>query len=107
MDGAGDNAGQKQIITATTATTGTEAKEIKRKSPYVYSFGDKWPGVKIGHRECNPPRFRIPQKMGWMWKIQQPYFGCKVKNILILYVRIVFTASIYDKLSNYIKYIKL
>ncbi|CAH1187257.1 unnamed protein product, partial [Phyllotreta striolata] len=58
---------------------GTDTKSKKGKSSYAYELGDQWPGVKIGHKECLLPYFRVPQKMGWMWCLQQPYFRCKAR----------------------------
>lgn len=47
-------------------------KKRKRRGKYVYSMGDRYPGMKIGHAECNIPVFRVPPKMGWLWNIHTP-----------------------------------
>lgn len=44
-------------------------KKKKHKGRYVYSIGDKYPGVHVGHRDCCLPGCRVPPKMGWLWNI--------------------------------------
>lgn len=55
-------------------------KRRKRKGKYVYSMGDRYPGLKIGHAECNMPVFRVPPKMGWLWNIHTPCLRLKVQK---------------------------
>lgn len=44
-------------------------KKKRRKGKFVYSIGDKYPGVHVGHRDCCLPGYRVPPKMGWLWNI--------------------------------------
>lgn len=58
-------------------------KKKRRKGKYVYSIGDKYPGVHIGHRECCAPGYRVPAKMGWLWNIHSPNVSLKVSQRII------------------------
>ncbi|KAJ8926012.1 hypothetical protein NQ315_009867 [Exocentrus adspersus] len=44
-------------------------KKRKKRSQFVYSIGNQYPGVKVGHKECVTPMFKVPPKMGWLWNI--------------------------------------
>ncbi|RZC31919.1 Asparaginase domain containing protein [Asbolus verrucosus] len=52
----------------------------KRKSKYVYSIGDKYPGVQIGHKECVMPSCNVPKGMGWLWNIHTPCLQLKPRR---------------------------
>ncbi|XP_074042075.1 uncharacterized protein isoform X1 [Leptinotarsa decemlineata] len=57
-----------------------EKKKKKRRGKFVYSTGDKYPGVKIGHRECVTPVFNVPPRMGWLWNIHTPILRLKPRK---------------------------
>lgn len=48
----------------------------KVKGKYVYSLGDTYPGMHMGHRECVMKRYLVPPNMGWLWN--KPGDGFKV-----------------------------
>nr|CAI5856737.1 unnamed protein product [Callosobruchus analis] len=48
-------------------------KRRKKRSAFVYSVGDRYPGVKVGHKECVTPIFNVPPKMGWLWNVSTGY----------------------------------
>lgn len=41
----------------------------KKCAGYSYRFGRKYPGMKIGHRECFVSRGLVPPNMGWLWNV--------------------------------------
>lgn len=48
---------------------GTKPKIKKKRGKFVYSMGNMYPGVKIGHKECVTQVFNVPPKMGWLWNV--------------------------------------
>ncbi|CAH1163676.1 unnamed protein product [Phaedon cochleariae] len=52
----------------------------KKRGKFVYSMGDKYPGVKVGHKECVTPMFNVPPKMGWLWNIHTPILRLKPRR---------------------------
>ncbi|CAH1955441.1 unnamed protein product [Acanthoscelides obtectus] len=48
-------------------------KHRKKRSAFVYSVGERYPGVKVGHKECVTPVFNVPPKMGWLWNVGTMY----------------------------------
>ncbi|XP_063919180.1 uncharacterized protein LOC135134430 [Zophobas morio] len=72
--------GEKGGISKTKATekknkskiSTTKTKKTKKKGKFVYSIGDKYTGVQVGHKECVMPAFNVPPKMGWLWNIWTP-----------------------------------
>jgi hypothetical protein len=57
---------------------GGRKKKRKSRNKYVYSIGDKYPGVQVGHRECVMPACNVPPGMGWLWNIFTPCMQLKV-----------------------------
>lgn len=58
---------------------GKKGKGRRKRGKYVYSIGDKYPGVQLGHKECLMPGFRIPPNMGWLWNVFTPCLSLKVQ----------------------------
>lgn len=57
-----------------------DKKGRKKRSKFVYSMGNQYPGVKVGHKECVTPTFKVPPKMGWLWNIPMEVMNLKVIN---------------------------
>lgn len=57
---------------------GRKGKGRSKRGKFVYSVGDKYPGVQLGHKECLMPGFRIPSNMGWLWNVFTPCLSLKV-----------------------------
>ncbi|CAG9837931.1 unnamed protein product [Diabrotica balteata] len=55
-------------------------KKAKKRGRFVYSVGDKYPGVNIGHRECVIPRRNVPSYMGWLWNKHTPILQMKPRR---------------------------
>lgn len=62
-------------------------KALNVKSRYSYRFGKRFPGIKVGHRECITDRGLVPCNMGWLWNV--PTLGIdrvrELYNFYILY----------------------
>lgn len=70
-------------------------KKMNVNSRYSYCFGKKYPGIKIGHRECNAGRGLVPKNMGWLWNV--PVVGINRVSILFKSVfRIFLTQKHYN-----------
>ncbi|XP_060536280.1 uncharacterized protein LOC132708157 [Cylas formicarius] len=52
----------------------------KKRSKFVYTIGDTYPGTKLGHRECITPSFMVPPNMGWLWNIRTPILNLKPRR---------------------------
>lgn len=77
----GEKGGAKvQRTSQSEKALGKKGKGPKGKGKYVYSIGDKYPGVNIGHRECIMPGFKIPANMGWLWNVFTPCMSLKVSE---------------------------
>ncbi|XP_045479461.1 uncharacterized protein LOC123684295 isoform X2 [Harmonia axyridis] len=51
------------------------------KKKKIEDYGDmKYPGFKIGHRECVLPYFYVPPRMGWLWNIHTPCLSLKPRR---------------------------
>lgn len=48
---------------------GDTKKKKKNSSKYNYTFGDTYPGVNFGHKQCMylKPGLPVPANMGWLW----------------------------------------
>ncbi|XP_044264730.1 uncharacterized protein LOC123011389 [Tribolium madens] len=55
-------------------------KKKKNKGRFVYTIGDKYPGVHIGHKECVLPGYNVPPRMGWLWNIFTPCLRLKPRR---------------------------
>lgn len=56
-------------------------KALNVRSRYSYCFGRKYPGIKVGHRECILNRGLVPCNMGWLWNV--PTLGINQVEILL------------------------
>ncbi|CAD0204028.1 unnamed protein product [Chrysodeixis includens] len=47
-------------------------RKKKNTSKYSYNFGEFYPGVQIGHKNClyYKPGLPVPASMGWLWNAQ-------------------------------------
>ncbi|XP_023310511.1 uncharacterized protein LOC111691627 [Anoplophora glabripennis] len=55
-------------------------KKKKKRSKFVYTMGNQYPGVKVGHKECVTPMFKVPPKMGWLWNIPMEVMNLKPRR---------------------------
>ncbi|EFA06328.1 uncharacterized protein LOC659255 [Tribolium castaneum] len=59
---------------------GGKKKKKKKRKRFVYTIGDKYPGVHIGHKECVLPAHNVPPRMGWLWNIFTPCLNLKPRR---------------------------
>ncbi|XP_062551350.1 uncharacterized protein LOC134216496 [Armigeres subalbatus] len=52
-------------------------RRIKKQNcgRYSYRYGQRYPGIVIGHRECIQQGRQVPPHMGWMWNVKTPGIG--------------------------------
>jgi hypothetical protein len=56
-----------------------------RKSSF--KFGEKYPGIVIGHQSCEGSSGLLPKYMGWLWDVE--YLGAnKIRKGLLITLRI-------------------
>lgn len=46
--------------------------QIEGKEKFSYKFGDKYPGLIVGHEKCKDKDGNciVPKYMGWLWNIE-------------------------------------
>lgn len=76
-----EGGGDGNANTGGTGRKKSSKKRRKKRSKFVYSMGNQYPGVKVGHKECVTPTFKVPPKMGWLWNIPMEVMSMKVINI--------------------------
>lgn len=59
---------------------GRQTQSTCNKPRYSYSFGARYPSVKIGHNDCVIRRGKVPCNMGWLWNV--PTLGINQVNCL-------------------------
>ncbi|XP_021701014.1 uncharacterized protein LOC110676642 [Aedes aegypti] len=42
----------------------------QNRGKYSYRYGQRYPGIVIGHRECIQQGRQVPPHMGWMWNVK-------------------------------------
>ena len=47
------------------------AKTKKKNSRFVYTGGEAYPGVRLGHKTCVYVSKNVPAHMGWLWNIKK------------------------------------
>lgn len=62
-------------------------KEMKKrfKGKYSYKFGNRYPGVVLGHKTCKADGGAVPPYMGWLWNVEIPGIN-KVRCQSIAYI---------------------
>ncbi|XP_053685819.1 uncharacterized protein LOC128735355 [Sabethes cyaneus] len=57
-------------------------RQIKKQNrgKYSYKYGNRYPGIVAGHRECILRGNPVPPHMGWRWDINTPGIGCVRKG---------------------------
>ncbi|XP_055542921.1 uncharacterized protein LOC129728500 [Wyeomyia smithii] len=57
-------------------------RQIKKQNrgTYSYRYGNRYPGIVVGHQECIHRGNPVPPHMGWRWDIKTPGIGCVRKG---------------------------
>ncbi|XP_058451167.1 uncharacterized protein LOC131430311 isoform X2 [Malaya genurostris] len=52
-------------------------RRIKKQNSgkYSYRYGNRYPGISVGHRECILRGNPVPPHMGWQWNVSTPGIG--------------------------------
>lgn len=44
--------------------------QLEGKGKFSYEFGEKYPGLIVGHEKCKDSGGLVPKYMGWLWNIE-------------------------------------
>ncbi|KAG5669735.1 hypothetical protein PVAND_000029 [Polypedilum vanderplanki] len=44
--------------------------QLEGKRKYSYKFGEKYPGLIVGHEKCKEDNCLVPKYMGWLWNVE-------------------------------------
>lgn len=76
----GGNGNDNQVSKEPVDIAPKSKNKRKKGCKFVYNFGNMYPGVKIGHKECVSQVFNVPPKMGWLWNIPPPIVRLKPRR---------------------------
>ncbi|XP_049857533.1 uncharacterized protein LOC126338717 [Schistocerca gregaria] len=49
---------------------------FRRSGRYAYTWGEAYPGIRVGHHGCRPRRRTVPGRVGWLWNTGVCTYGC-------------------------------